>query len=158
MKTRGGPTRVAGRVVASPHHLTRGKAAVGLVWQVLHRHCTFEPVRVGWWVGFGTLLFLRSTLGSGLVPSMVNQRPSPVRLLPTYAAVVGVPALALFVILRVGETIAARGPVIRLLPAGAPPSALVPATAPIGATGSAVPDLPLLFVQIIVILLAARIA
>jgi Kef-type K+ transport system membrane component KefB len=89
---------------------------------------------------------------------MVNQRPSPVRLLPTYAAVVGVPALALFVILRVGETIAARGPLLGLRPAGAPPSALVPTTAPIGATGSAVPDLPLLFIQIIVILLAARIA
>jgi hypothetical protein len=89
---------------------------------------------------------------------MVDQRLSPVRLLPTYAAVVGVPALALFVILRVGETITARGPALGPGPVGAPPSAVVPTTAPIGATGSAVPDLPLLLVQIIVILLAARIA
>lgn len=76
---------------------------------------------------------------------MAEMRPRA-RLVPTYAALVGVPAIALLAILRVGETFA-------------PDRRVAPPTVNPGAAGSpsAVVDLPLLLVQIIVILLAARI-
>jgi Kef-type K+ transport system membrane component KefB len=79
-----------------------------------------------------------------------NQRPYS-RFLPTYATLVGVPALALFVILRVGEKLARSGP---LAPTLGEPASVGAVTRGISAS---VPDLPLLLVQIIVILVAARV-
>lgn len=79
-----------------------------------------------------------------------NQRPYS-RFLPTYATLVGAPALALFVILRVGEKVAQSGPLTPTL--GEPASV----SAVRHGTTASVPDLPLLLVQIIVILVAARI-
>jgi hypothetical protein len=62
-------------------------------------------------------------------------RPSSrTRLLSTYAALVGLPALALFALLRLGEVIA--GPARSV--------AVVPTTAITQPTGAATPNVPLL--------------
>lgn len=80
-----------------------------------------------------------------------NQRRHS-RFLPTYATLVGVPALALVVILQVGEKVARSGPSASTA-LGEPTSvASVPR-----ATPASVPDLPLLLAQIIVILVVARV-
>jgi Kef-type K+ transport system membrane component KefB len=79
---------------------------------------------------------------------MPGLRPSHTRLFSTYAALVGIPALALFAIVRVGETIV--GPTRSL--------AATTTTAAVTPTGTTMPDVPLLLAQIIVILVAARIA
>ena len=74
-------------------------------------------------------------------------RPSSrTRLLSTYAALVGLPALALFAILRFGEVIA--GPARSV--------AVAPTTAITQPAAAATPNVPLLLAQIIVILVAAR--
>jgi len=80
-----------------------------------------------------------------------NQRPVS-RFLPTYATLVGLPALALLVIIRVGERVA-RTAQTATLSAGEPGSVAVAVAA---GPAAPVPDLPLLLVQIIVILVAAR--
>jgi Kef-type K+ transport system membrane component KefB len=85
-------------------------------------------------------------------------RLSPFRLAPTYVTLVGVPALALVIILRLGEAFAPAGHAsfLRIPPTEAsftgPTSAAVPQS-----LSAAVPDLPLLLAQIIVVLLAARV-
>ena len=83
---------------------------------------------------------------------MPDQRSPRTGLLTTYATLVGVPALALLLILRVGERVS-----------GATASAVVARSDPVSvavstgrATAAPVPDLPLLIAQIIVILVAAR--
>src|SRR4029450_5358430 len=75
-----------------------------------------------------------------------NQRRNA-RFLPTYATLVGAPALALVVILRVGDKLVSNGPT------KVPVVAVGPAQV---SSGGALPDVPLLLVQIIVILVAAR--
>ena len=85
------------------------------------------------------------------------QRLSFLRLAPTYLALVGIPALALVVILRAGAGLAPSVPIIddvqRRLAADSislTPGAVIASPAP------AIPDLPLLLLQIVIILLAAR--
>jgi K+:H+ antiporter len=81
---------------------------------------------------------------------MTQHQRSHGRFLPTYATLVGLPALALLVILRVGNAVVPKDGTLT------PPLAL-PASGPAGHTASAASfDLPLLLVQIIVILVAAR--
>src|SRR5688500_6259448 len=83
-------------------------------------------------------------------------RLSSFGLVPTYVALVGAPALALSIILRVGAAIAPAGGLPESPPSvttgllGSTPGALP--TSP----SSGIPDLPLLLIQIIVVLLAAR--
>ena len=81
-------------------------------------------------------------------PRLPDHRPARPRLVRTYAAVVGVPVLALFAILRIGEALV---PDARSVFAGARD-----ATPP--GPAAAAPDLALLLAQIIVILVAARVA
>ena len=76
---------------------------------------------------------------------MVDMRPARGRLVSVYAALVGVPAIALFAILRVGENLGSG--------AGAP----APAAAATAAAPPLMSGLPLLLTQIIVVLLAARV-
>ena len=81
---------------------------------------------------------------------MTQHQRSHGRFLPTYATLVGLPALALFVILRVGNAVVPKDGTLT------PPLGL-PASGPAGHTTSAASfDLPLLLIQIIVILVAAR--
>jgi Kef-type K+ transport system membrane component KefB len=81
---------------------------------------------------------------------MTQHQRSHGRFLPTYATLVGLPALALLVILRVGNAVVPKDGTLT------PPLAL-PASGPAGHTTSAASfDLPLLLIQIIVILVAAR--
>ena len=81
---------------------------------------------------------------------MTQRQRSHGRFLPTYATLVGLPALALFVILRVGNAVVPKDGTLTT------PLAL-PASGPAGHTTSAASfDLPLLLIQIIVILVAAR--
>ena len=81
---------------------------------------------------------------------MTQHQRSHGRFLPTYATLVGLPALALFVILRVGNAVVPKDGTLTT------PLAL-PASGPAGHTTSAASfDLPLLLIQIIVILVAAR--
>ena len=81
---------------------------------------------------------------------MTQHQRSHGRFLPTYATLVGLPALALLVILRVGNAVVAKDGTLTT------PLAL-PASGPAGHTTSAASfDLPLLLIQIIVILVAAR--
>jgi Kef-type K+ transport system membrane component KefB len=81
---------------------------------------------------------------------MSEHQRSHRRFLPTYATLVGLPALALFIILRVGDSVIRASAAVTH--AGAPPAA-GPAAHATPATGF---DLPLLLIQIIVILVAAR--
>ena len=81
---------------------------------------------------------------------MTQHQRSHGRFLPTYATLVGLPALALLVILRVGNAVVPKDGTLTT------PLAL-PASGPAGHTTSAASfDLPLLLIQIIVILVAAR--
>ena len=81
---------------------------------------------------------------------MTQHQRSHGRFLPTYATLVGLPALALLVILRVGNAVVPKDGTLTT------PFAL-PASGPAGHTTSAASfDLPLLLIQIIVILVAAR--
>jgi len=81
---------------------------------------------------------------------MTQHQRSHGRFLPTYATLVGLPALALLVILRVGNAVVPKDGTLT------PPLAL-PTSVPAGHTTSAASfDLPLLLIQIIVILVAAR--
>jgi len=75
---------------------------------------------------------------------MVETPPARARLIRNYAALVGVPAVALFAILRAGENLAPS--------AVAPPAPVDPGVA----AHPGVADVPLLLAQIIVILVAAR--
>src|SRR4030095_16761036 len=84
---------------------------------------------------------------------MLENRRSQVRFFPTYATLVGVPALALFAILRIGEALVSTDRLPVSVPNPAPVSAVTPT---VQAPAGPVPDLPLLLVQIIVILVAAR--
>lgn len=86
---------------------------------------------------------------------MPSARPSHIRLLATYAALVGVPALALVVIVHTGELLVGHGRPLTSAASVIAPSAATAAAASWSA--SAVPDLPLLLAQIIVILVAARV-
>lgn len=84
-------------------------------------------------------------------------RPSPFRLAPTYLALVGAPVLALFIILRAG---AALAPADRPLLPQSPPNVatgVAGSTPDLVAQSPAIPDLPLLIAQVIVILVAARV-
>jgi len=81
---------------------------------------------------------------------MTQHQRSHGRFLPTYATLVGLPALALLLILRVGNAVVPKDGTLTT------PLAL-PASGPAGHTTSAASfDLPLLLIQIIVILVAAR--
>jgi len=81
---------------------------------------------------------------------MTQHQRSHGRFLPTYATLVGLPALALLVILRVGNAVVPKDGTLTT------PLAL-PASGPAGHTTPAASfDLPLLLIQIIVILVAAR--
>jgi K+:H+ antiporter len=80
---------------------------------------------------------------------MTQHQRSHRRFLPTYATLVGLPALALLVILRIGDAVARKNAVTN--PATSPASA-----AATHATSATAFDLPLLLIQIIVILVAAR--
>ena len=81
---------------------------------------------------------------------MTQHQRSRGRFLPTYATLVGLPALALLAILRVGNAVVAKDGTLTT------PGAL-PATGPASHTASATTfDLPLLLAQIIVILVVAR--
>ena len=82
---------------------------------------------------------------------MTEHQRSHGRFLPTYATLVGLPALALLVILHVGNAVAPKDGT--LTTAVALPTA-GPATHAASATAF---DLPLLLIQIIVILVAARV-
>jgi Kef-type K+ transport system membrane component KefB len=82
---------------------------------------------------------------------MPDAHRSRARLLPTYATLVGAPALALLVILRVGERLWDFGP-----PEAGVATPSSNATSAARTVGGSVPDLPLLIAQIIVILIAAR--
>jgi hypothetical protein len=84
---------------------------------------------------------------------MTEHRRSKGRFLPTYATLVGLPALALLVILRIGATAA---PANRLVVSTHNPASASAATAAQHVVPGPVPDLPLLLAQIIVILIAAR--
>ena len=77
---------------------------------------------------------------------MVETPPARAQLFRTYAALVGVPALALFVILRAGETLAPA--------AGPTPTPVDPGV--VSQPGMAA-NVPLLLVQVIVVLVAARV-
>ena len=79
---------------------------------------------------------------------MANQRTSVQRLLPTYAALVGIPAAVLFAILRVGDAVSPG--VVTPVATGSTAAVVAPATA-------STPNLPLLLVQIIVILVLASV-
>ncbi|HUQ79522.1 MAG TPA: cation:proton antiporter [Gemmatimonadaceae bacterium] len=79
---------------------------------------------------------------------MPNQRIPFQRLLPTYAALVGVPAVVLFAILRVGGAV---------VPAVGAPVETGSTTAVVARAAASNPNLPLLLVQIIVILVVARV-
>lgn len=76
---------------------------------------------------------------------MADSRPARGRLVSVYVALVGVPAIALFAILRVGER----------LSTGTAPAA--PVAVPVATSAPLLTGLPLLLTQIIVVLLAARI-
>ena len=81
---------------------------------------------------------------------MTQHQRSHGQFLPTYATLVGLPALALLVILRVGNAVVPKDGTLTT------PVAL-PVSGPASHTTSATSfDLPLLLVQIIVILVAAR--
>ncbi len=80
-----------------------------------------------------------------------SSTPARTRLLTTYATLVGLPALALLILLRVGGTLASASPA-RDYPA--PHTTLL--TTAGRATARGVPDLGLLIAQIVVILVAAR--
>jgi Kef-type K+ transport system membrane component KefB len=80
---------------------------------------------------------------------MSEHQRSHGRFLPTYATLVGLPALALLIILRVGNGVAARGEAITA-------AASRPAAPVTGAPSATAFDLRLLLIQIIVILVAAR--
>ena len=84
---------------------------------------------------------------------MTEHRRSKARFLPTYATLVGLPALALLVILHMG---AAAAPANRLVVSTPNPTSASAATAAAHVASGAVPDLPLLLAQIVVILIAAR--
>jgi Kef-type K+ transport system membrane component KefB len=84
---------------------------------------------------------------------MTEHRRSKARFLPTYATLVGLPALALVVILRFGASVAPASRLVVSVPNPAPTAA---ATRAAPAASGSVPDLPLLLVQIVVILVAAR--
>lgn len=84
---------------------------------------------------------------------MSEHRRSHRRFLPTYATLVGLPALALFIILRVGDSVIGKN-AVAVTKAAASPAAGPAAPATTSATAF---DLPLLLVQIIVILVAARV-
>jgi Kef-type K+ transport system membrane component KefB len=80
---------------------------------------------------------------------MSEHQRSHGRFLPTYATLVGLPALALLIILHVGNGVAAR--------TGAIAAAASPSTGPArNAPLTTAFDLPLLLIQVIVILVAAR--
>lgn len=83
-----------------------------------------------------------------MTPPATPQRPR-FRLAPAYVALVGVPAIALAIILRVGANVASTREAVAT--AVASPTSVAAATSP-----SSVPNLSLLLVQIIVVLLAAR--
>jgi len=84
---------------------------------------------------------------------MTEHQRSNARFLPTYATLVGLPTVALLVILRVGAAVAQKNQQLVSRPnLGGAPSAT---SATHAASGGAA-DLPLLLVQIIVILVAAR--
>ena len=88
---------------------------------------------------------------SDLLSGMTQHQRSHRRFLPTYATLVGLPALALLVILRVGNAVVPKDGT-RTIPVALPATG---STSHI-ATGTAF-DLPLLLVQIIVILVVARV-
>ena len=80
---------------------------------------------------------------------MTQHQRSQRRFLPTYATLVGVPALALFVILHIGDAVSGKNPATNTVASAA-------SSAATHATSATTFDLPLLLVQIIVILVAAR--
>jgi Kef-type K+ transport system membrane component KefB len=105
---------------------------------------------VGCWQVSTPYLKYASVLRLDLISGMPEHQRSYGRFLPTYATLVGLPALALFVILRIGNGVTARGAATNAAVASAP---AIPA--PLAASATAF-DLPLLLIQIIVILVAAR--
>ena len=120
-----------------------------LVRLILPRVPAFEPLRPGCRRGFGPLPYVRRARRLGSVPAIPpDLRLPPLRLASTYVALVGAPALALIVILRVGAAVS---------PAPAAAGVISRTSAEVAASPRvAIPDLPLLLVQIVVVLLAAR--
>jgi len=113
-------------------------------WLVLPCYSNFEPVRRRRVQGFSRLATDRSP--SLLTLAMVETAPARARLVRTYAALVGLPAVALFVILRTGETLPPA--------AGATPTPVDPAVVSQPGMGATV---PLLLAQVIVVLVDARV-
>jgi Kef-type K+ transport system membrane component KefB len=92
------------------------------------------------------------------MPWKLRVSPSALRLASTYLALVGAPAVALVIILRVGATLAPTGGLLLRESTRSVATSVTGSTRDVVAQspGVSIPDLPLLLVQIIVILLAAR--